>query len=133
MMDGTSLPIRGVEPQMDEPPERKDHTMTDTLQPGITPDDTGRQLRHCRDAIGMRKRLTSQAAISLENTRLYRDLEDREGRIRRLASRLQHHRHLHLGHGIRTPEKSSHGHCLSSYQPTGPQRSRHDGRDYNYG
>ena len=31
------------------------------------------------------KLLASQAAISLENTRLYRDLEDREGRIRRLV------------------------------------------------
>jgi PAS domain S-box-containing protein len=29
--------------------------------------------------------LVSQAAISLENTRLYRDLEDREGKIRRLV------------------------------------------------
>jgi PAS domain S-box-containing protein len=29
--------------------------------------------------------LASQAAISLENTRLYRDIEDREGRIRRLV------------------------------------------------
>jgi PAS domain S-box-containing protein len=31
------------------------------------------------------KMLASQAAISLENTRLYRDLEDREARIRRLV------------------------------------------------
>src|SRR5262249_18809174 len=31
------------------------------------------------------KMLASQAAISLENTRLYRDLEDREGKIRRLV------------------------------------------------
>jgi len=31
------------------------------------------------------KLLASQAAISLENTRLYRDLEDREGKIRRLV------------------------------------------------
>jgi len=31
------------------------------------------------------KVLASQAAISLENTRLYRDLEDREGQIRRLV------------------------------------------------
>ena len=31
------------------------------------------------------KVLASQAAISLENSRLYRDLEDREGRIRRLV------------------------------------------------
>jgi PAS domain S-box-containing protein len=31
------------------------------------------------------KVLASQAAISLENTRLYRDLEDREGKIRRLV------------------------------------------------
>jgi GAF domain-containing protein len=29
------------------------------------------------------KLLASQAAISLEHTQLYRDLEDREGRIRR--------------------------------------------------
>ena len=33
----------------------------------------------------MLKVLASQAAISLENTRLYRDLEDREGKIRRLV------------------------------------------------
>jgi PAS domain S-box-containing protein len=31
------------------------------------------------------KVLVSQAAVSLENTRLYRDLEDREGKIRRLV------------------------------------------------
>ena len=31
-----------------------------------------------------------------ENTRLYRDLAEREARVRRLI-RLQHHRHLHLG------------------------------------
>src|SRR5262249_35902328 len=34
--------------------------------------------------IAVLKVLASQAAISLENTRLYRDLEDREARIRRL-------------------------------------------------
>ena len=33
----------------------------------------------------MLKVLASQAAISLENSRLYRDLEDREGKIRRLV------------------------------------------------
>jgi len=37
------------------------------------------------DRITVLKVLVSQAAISLENTRLYRDLEDREGRIRRLV------------------------------------------------
>jgi GAF domain-containing protein len=31
------------------------------------------------------KVLASQAAISLENTRLYRDVENREARFRRLA------------------------------------------------
>jgi PAS domain S-box-containing protein len=35
--------------------------------------------------IAVLKMLASQAAISLENTRLYRDLEDREGKIRRLV------------------------------------------------
>jgi PAS domain S-box-containing protein len=35
--------------------------------------------------IAMLKLLASQAAISLENTRLYRDLEEREARIRRLV------------------------------------------------
>ena len=35
--------------------------------------------------IAMLKVLASQAAISLENTRLYRDLADREGKIRRLV------------------------------------------------
>ncbi|MGY3149638.1 PAS domain S-box-containing protein [Bradyrhizobium sp. USDA 3397] len=35
--------------------------------------------------ISMLKVLASQAAISLENTRLYRDLADREGKIRRLV------------------------------------------------
>ena len=34
---------------------------------------------------GVLKLLASQAAISLENTRLYRDLADREGKIRRLV------------------------------------------------
>src|SRR5262249_27177317 len=34
---------------------------------------------------GVLKLLASEAAISLENTRLYRDLADREGRIRRLV------------------------------------------------
>jgi PAS domain S-box-containing protein len=37
------------------------------------------------DRITVLKVLVSQAAISLENTRLYRDLEDREARIRRLV------------------------------------------------
>jgi PAS domain S-box-containing protein len=37
------------------------------------------------DRIRVLKVLASQAAISLENTRLYRDLEDRERRIRRLV------------------------------------------------
>ena len=38
-----------------------------------------------RERITVLKTLASQAAISLENTRLYRDLEDREARIRRLV------------------------------------------------
>jgi PAS domain S-box-containing protein len=37
------------------------------------------------DRITVLKVLASQAAISLENTRLYRDVEDREGKIRRLV------------------------------------------------
>ena len=37
------------------------------------------------DRITVLNVLVSQAAISLENTRLYRDLEDREGKIRRLV------------------------------------------------
>ena len=37
------------------------------------------------DRIAVLKVLVSQAAISLENTRLYRDLEDREAKIRRLV------------------------------------------------
>src|SRR4029077_8474162 len=37
------------------------------------------------DRITVLKVLISQAAISLENTRLYRDLEDREAKIRRLV------------------------------------------------
>jgi PAS domain S-box-containing protein len=37
------------------------------------------------DRVTVLKLLASQAAISLENTRLYRDLEDREGKIRRLV------------------------------------------------
>jgi PAS domain S-box-containing protein len=37
-----------------------------------------------RDRITVLKVLASQAAISIENTRLYRDLEDRERKIRRL-------------------------------------------------
>ena len=37
------------------------------------------------DRITVLKVLASQAAISLENTRLYRDLEDREAKIRRLV------------------------------------------------
>ena len=37
------------------------------------------------DRIKVLKVLVSQAAISLENTRLYRDLEDREAKIRRLV------------------------------------------------
>jgi PAS domain S-box-containing protein len=36
--------------------------------------------------ITMLKLIASQAAISLENTRLYRDLEEREGKIRRLVA-----------------------------------------------
>jgi PAS domain S-box-containing protein len=38
-----------------------------------------------RDRVTMLKVLASQAAISLENTRLYRDLEDREAKIRRFV------------------------------------------------
>ena len=37
------------------------------------------------DRVTVLKVLASQAAISLENTRLYRDLENREGKIRRLV------------------------------------------------
>jgi PAS domain S-box-containing protein len=37
------------------------------------------------DRVTVLKALASQAAISLENSRLYRDLEDREGKIRRLV------------------------------------------------
>jgi PAS domain S-box-containing protein len=37
------------------------------------------------DRVTVLKVLASQAAISLENTRLYRDLADREGKIRRLV------------------------------------------------
>src|SRR5262249_61774621 len=37
------------------------------------------------DRVTVLKVLASQAAISLENTRLYRDLADREARIRRLV------------------------------------------------
>jgi PAS domain S-box-containing protein len=37
------------------------------------------------DRVTVLKVLASQAAISIENTRLYRDLEDREGKIRRLV------------------------------------------------
>jgi PAS domain S-box-containing protein len=37
------------------------------------------------DRVAVLKVLASQAAISLENSRLYRDLEDREGKIRRLV------------------------------------------------
>src|ERR1700733_9649344 len=37
------------------------------------------------DRITVLRVLASQAAVSLENTRLYRDLEDREARIRRLV------------------------------------------------
>jgi PAS domain S-box-containing protein len=37
------------------------------------------------DRLAVLKVLVSQAAISLENTRLYRDLEDREAKIRRLV------------------------------------------------
>ncbi|HTF62383.1 MAG TPA: ATP-binding protein [Edaphobacter sp.] len=37
------------------------------------------------DRVTVLKVLASQAAISLENSRLYRDLEDREGKIRRLV------------------------------------------------
>ena len=42
------------------------------------------------------KLLASQAAISLENTRLYRDLAEREGEDP-APGRRQHHRDLHLG------------------------------------
>ena len=38
-----------------------------------------------RARIEVLKLLASQAAISLENTRLYRDLEEREAKIRRLV------------------------------------------------
>ena len=38
-----------------------------------------------RDRIAVLKLLASQAAVSLENTRLYRDLEQREAKIRRLV------------------------------------------------
>ncbi len=38
------------------------------------------------DRVTFLKVLASQAAISLENSRLYRDLEDREGKIRRLVN-----------------------------------------------
>ena len=44
----------------------------------------------------MLKVLASQAAISLENSRLYRDLADREGRIRRLVG-FQHFGNLAFG------------------------------------
>src|ERR1700754_609493 len=37
------------------------------------------------DRVALLKVLTSQAAISLENSRLYRDVADREGKIRRLV------------------------------------------------
>src|SRR6185503_5783012 len=37
------------------------------------------------DRVTVLKVLATQAAISLENSRLYRDLEDREGKIRRLV------------------------------------------------
>src|SRR5208337_3239541 len=37
------------------------------------------------DRVTVLKVLASQAAISLENSRLYRDLEDREAKIRRLV------------------------------------------------
>src|SRR5438270_12954200 len=37
------------------------------------------------DRVTVLKVLASQAAISLENSQLYRDLEDREGKIRRLV------------------------------------------------
>jgi PAS domain S-box-containing protein len=37
------------------------------------------------DRVAVLKVLASQAAISLENSRLYRDLQDREGKIRRLV------------------------------------------------
>jgi PAS domain S-box-containing protein len=37
------------------------------------------------DRVTVLKVLASQAAVSLENARLYRDLEDREGKIRRLV------------------------------------------------
>ncbi|WP_051390058.1 AAA family ATPase [Bradyrhizobium sp. Ec3.3] len=37
------------------------------------------------DRVALLKMLASQAAISLENSRLYRDLADREGKIRRLV------------------------------------------------
>ena len=40
--------------------------------------------------------LAAQAAISLENTRLYSALQEREARVRR-AGRIQYHRCLHLG------------------------------------
>ena len=42
------------------------------------------------DRLAVLKVLISQAAISLENTRLYRDLEDREAKIRALKDELYH-------------------------------------------
>ena len=46
--------------------------------------------------IAILKLLASQTAIALENARLYRELAEREAKIRRL-SRIEHHRDLHLG------------------------------------
>ena len=48
------------------------------------------------DRIAVLELLAAQAAISLENTRLYSDLQEREAKVRRLVE-LQHHRDLHLG------------------------------------
>src|SRR5262249_27708551 len=49
------------------------------LENNLTPN------RFTPDRVTLLKLLASQAAISLENTRLYRDLADREGKIRRLV------------------------------------------------
>ena len=48
------------------------------------------------DRIAVLELLAAQAAISLENTRLYTDLQEREAKIRRLVE-LQHHRDLRCG------------------------------------
>ncbi len=50
------------------------------------------------------KLLVSGAAISLENTRLYRELHEREARVRRLFN-FEHHRHLYLAPGRPDPRR----------------------------